>query len=280
MSAGASIHRLIDNPSIEVLPRDDAALAALKDAMPAGTEVFVTFLPQETVLRTVEICARLKQAGFTPVPHVASRGFPSVEVLDDYLSRARDAGVERVLVIAGDIDEPRGPFTQSLDLLQTGLVQKYGIRTVAFAGHPEGHPKANDAVMDEALRRKIAYARANGMEPRIVTQFSFDAAPILAWLTRIRAGGIDAPVRIGVAGPASMTTLVKYAMRCGVGNSLRALKTQATRIGALLGDTGPDQVVTDLAAANLSPSNVAGLHFFPFGGVAKTGKWLRTAAAA
>jgi methylenetetrahydrofolate reductase (NADPH) len=274
-----AFNRLLDRPSIEVLPRDEAALAALKDAMPPGTEVFVTFLPQETVLRTVEICARLNAAGFTPVPHVAARGFGSVDVLDDYLSRARDAGVRSVLVIAGDIDAPRGPFSESLQLLNTGLLQKHGIRSVAFAGHPEGHPKASNAVMDRAMREKLAYARENGLTPRIVTQFCFEAAPILAWLARIRASGIVAPVRIGVAGPAGVTTLMKYAMRCGVGNSLRALKTQTSRLGALLGDTGPDQVVRDLAAASAALTNVAGLHLFPFGGVAKAGAWLRTAAA-
>jgi methylenetetrahydrofolate reductase (NADPH) len=278
MTASDIFASLIDRPSVEVLPRDEAALAALKDALPAGTEVFVTFLPQETVLRTVEICARLKAAGFTPVPHVAARGFPDINVLDDYLSRARDAGVDRVLVIAGDIDEPRGPFAQSLDLLNTGLVQKHGIRRVAFAGHPEGHPKADETTMIGALRDKLAYARANGLGARIVTQFCFEAAPILAWQSRIRAAGIDAPVRIGVAGPAGIATLTKYALRCGVGNSLRALKTQATRIGALLGDTGPDQVVRDLASAPASArEGIAGLHIFPFGGVAKTGKWLRSA---
>jgi methylenetetrahydrofolate reductase (NADPH) len=271
---------LLERPSIEVLPRDEAALTALKDAMPAGTEVFVTFLPQETVLRTVEICARLNAAGFTPVPHVAARGFPSVDVLDDYLARARDAGVKSVLVIAGDIDSPRGPFSQSLELLGTGLLQKHGIRSVAFAGHPEGHPKATDAIMDQALRDKLGYAHANGLTPRIVTQFCFEAAPILSWLARIRGAGIDAPVRVGVAGPAGVATLMKYAMRCGVGNSLRALKTQASRLGALIGDTGPDQVVRDLAAANPPPANIAGLHLFPFGGVAKTGNWLRTAVRA
>ena len=128
--------------------------------MPAGTEVFVTFLPQESVLRTVEICVGLRGAGFTPVPHIAARGFPDVSVLDDYLTRAHgEAGVDRALVIAGDIDTPKGPFSQSLDLLQTGLLQKHGIKLVAFAGHPEGHPKAPDDVMFDALKRKIAYAR-------------------------------------------------------------------------------------------------------------------------
>jgi methylenetetrahydrofolate reductase (NADPH) len=272
-------NRLLDRPSIEVLPRDEKALAALKEAMPPGTEVFVTFLPQESVLRTVEICARLNAAGFTPVPHVAARGFPGVDVLDDYLARARDAGVERVLVIAGDIDAPRGPFAQSLDLLKTGLLARHGINSVAFAGHPEGHPKAPDNVMEEALRAKLAFARANGFAARIVTQFCFEAAPILSWLARMRAAGLDAPVHIGVAGPAGATTLMKYAMRCGVGNSLRALKTQASRIGALLGDTGPDQVVKDLAASPMALTNVAGLHIFPFGGVDKAGAWLRAAAA-
>lgn len=273
-----NLTRLLDHPSVEVLPRDPAALAQLQEAMPPATEVFVTFLPQENVLRTVEICVGLRKAGFTPVPHVAARGFPDKAVLDDYLNRARnEAAVDRVLLIAGDIDEPRGPFTCTLDLLKTGLLQKHAIRQVSFAGHPEGHPKASQDVIEGALKDKVDFARVNGINTRVVTQFCFEAEPILAWLARIRARGVDAPVRIGIAGPASAATLIKYAMRCGVGNSLRAVRTQTARLGALFTDSGPDAVVHDLNANPAALGGVQGLHIFPFGGVTKTSKWLETA---
>lgn len=273
-----NLTRLLDHPSIEVLPRDTAALAQLQEAMPPATEVFVTFLPQESVLRTVEICAGLRKAGFTPVPHIAARGFPDKAVLDDYLNRARnEAAVDRVLLIAGDIDEPKGPFTCTLDLLKTGLLQRHAIRQVSFAGHPEGHPKVDQPTVEQALKDKVDFARVNGINTRVVTQFCFEAGPILAWLGRIRALGIDAPVRVGIAGPASATTLIKYAMRCGVGNSLRAVRTQTARLGALFTDTGPDAVVEELTANTAALTGVQGLHVFPFGGVAKSSKWLATA---
>ena len=273
-----NLTHLLDHPSIEVLPRDPAALAQLQEAMPPATEVFVTFLPQESVLRTVEICVGLRKAGFTPVPHVAARGFPDRAVLDDYLNRARnEAAVDRVLLIAGDIDEPKGPFTCTLDLLKTGLLQKHAIRQVSFAGHPEGHPKVPQATVEQALKDKVDFARVNGINTRVVSQFCFEAAPILDWLERIRALGVDAPVRIGIAGPANATTLIKYAMRCGVGNSLRAVRTQATRLGALFSDAGPDGVVNELLGNAARLAGVQGLHIFPFGGVTKSSAWLKSA---
>src|SRR5262249_56238764 len=97
----------------------------------------------------------------------------------------------------------------------------------------------------------------------VVTQFCFEAAPILNWLGELRIAAIDLPVVIGLAGPASPATLMKFALRCGVGNSIRAVRNQIGRYGRLLTETGPDEVVRGLeTAAKAATSPISGLHLF------------------
>jgi methylenetetrahydrofolate reductase (NADPH) len=277
------LERLLSHASIEVTAHEPAVADTLQTHFSPGADVHVTYLPSDDLGVTEETCVRLRRAGYNPTPHLTARNFVDRETLERYVSRlAEYAAVTRALVIAGDVDRPRGPFTTSLDLLRTGLPGQYGIRSILIAGHPEGHPSVADPELDAALREKTAFAREHGLAIEIVTQFCFEAAPVLAWLERIRAMGIDAPVRVGVAGPANTATLLRFALRCGIGNSLRALRRRSNAIGKLLGDTSPDEVLQDLTAGfdEARHGAIGGIHIYLFGGQRKTSEWLATARRA
>jgi methylenetetrahydrofolate reductase (NADPH) len=266
---------LLANVSIETSPRDGDDPARLLEVMPTGCEVSITFLPGEDYRRVIAVAQRLGSIGYLPMPHISARALSSREELDDMLARAvGEAGVDRVLVLAGDAAKPRGPFGSSMDLLQTGLFARHGIKTLGFAGHPEGNPNVPSGEIRQALIDKIAFARAEGHAPTVITQFAFEAAPILAFVKDLTATAGPVPVHVGVAGPANPATLLKFALRCGVGNSVRVLQKRAGSIGRLLVDAGPDDLVAEIAAAG--DANIAGFHFFPFGGMKKTGTWLAT----
>lgn len=269
---------LLHEASVEVTPR--AATPALRDLYDPGTEVFVSFLPGGDWRAVAATAAELRRQGFCPVPHVAARALAGRDDLDAFLRRlAGEAGVDRALVIAGDTERPRGAFAGALDALASGLFEAHGIRRIGLAGYPEGHPKLSDEALMTALRAKLAWAREAGVEPFVVTQFCFAATPVLDWLAATRAAGIAAPVRIGVAGPASVATLVRYALRCGIGASLRAVQTRTNMIGRLLSDAGPDDLLRELATALAAAPDprVTGIHFFPFGGPGKTSDWIAAA---
>jgi methylenetetrahydrofolate reductase (NADPH) len=183
---------------------------------------------------------------------------------------AGEAGVDRILLIGGD-DSPVGPFRASLDLLGTGVVERHGIAHVSFAGYPEGHPAIDQSTLDAALQAKVALARSSGMDVSLVTQFGFEAEPVLQWIAAQRANGIDCPVHVGVAGPASVATLAKFAIRCGVSASLRALARGHTAFARILTEAGPDRLIADLVAQD---ADIAGLHVFTFGGVKRTAEWI------
>jgi methylenetetrahydrofolate reductase (NADPH) len=271
-----AIIALVEGASFELSARDPLAGEGLREVAPAGRAVYIAFAPTDTHHGILAAATRLKRAGFAPVPHIAARTLASFTQFNDYLARmAGEAGIDRALVIAGDIERPVGPFATSLELLNTGLFERYGIRRIDIAGYPEGHPRVSRANLAEALTTKCRTIPERGLEPRVLTQFGFEAAPIIAWLKALRLAGVDVPVRIGLAGPASIATLAKFAVRCGIGNSLRALTGGHTSFARLLVEADPGVLVTALAGSAQDRSlGIAGLHIFTFGGVRRTTAWL------
>ncbi len=278
MTGQCDLVELLPSASVEVSSHG-LQLDALRETIsPSGCDVTITFLPGDNFRGNVETAVALRRAGYNPVPHIAAREIASREVLDDFLARlSGEADVRRVLLIAGDVAAARGPFKASRDVAATGLLQKHGIKSLSVAGHPEGHPFLDDAATFKLLQGWQEFSRETGIHVDIVTQFCFESAPILNWLGALDAHGIELPVIIGLAGPATPATLTKFALRCGIGNSMRALRNQIGRFGRLLIDTGPDDVMRGLEAApREATAAISGFHLFPFGGLRKAGNWLRT----
>jgi methylenetetrahydrofolate reductase (NADPH) len=270
---------LVGMCSIEVSPRDELAGERLCEVLAPGRTVFVNHPGSVTHHDIVAACAGLRRSGFEPVPHIAVRRLASFTQASDFLQRAvGEAHVRAALIIGGDPDHPAGPFPDSFDLLASGLIERHGLRKVAFAGYPEGHPRIAARTLDEALRAKAALARRQGLDVSLVTQFGFEAAPILRWIAALRAQEITCSVRIGVAGPTTVATLAKFAVRCGIGASLRALARGHTAFARILAEAGPDALVDALVANEDPGSPIDDLHVFTFGGVRRAAEWIRETA--
>jgi methylenetetrahydrofolate reductase (NADPH) len=267
---------LLSAASVEVSSRGHQ-LQQLRDHFRSGADVTITFLPGDNYRHNIETASALRRAGYNPVPHIAAREMPSREALDDFLARARgEAGVTRVLLIAGDVVAAKGPFRSSRNIGTSGLIEAHGITSVSVAGHPEGHPYLETEGTFKVLAAWRDWGRQTRIHVDVVTQFCFESAPILGWIAELTARGIDLPVIVGLAGPATPATLTKFALRCGIGNSMRSLRSQIGRFGRLLTDTGPDDVVRGLQSASADAvAPIAGFHLFPFGGLRKTAEWLR-----
>jgi methylenetetrahydrofolate reductase (NADPH) len=280
-----SVADMLRGYSIEINPSESKAIDAAPARLDPGTEVFLNWVPGANPKNAVAPAAKLRRAGLVPVPHIGARLVESAAQLEEFAKRiAGEAGVDRVLIVGGDRDKPAGPYDSTLAVMQSGLLQKAGIVRMAIGAFPEGNPNIPDPALAEALAAKVNFARAAGLQLCIVTQFCFDAAPIVAWLKRIRQNGIDVPVWIGLAGPARILTLTRYAIRCGIGNSMRAL-TEKPSFAKLLTDKGPEPIIREVAAG-IGPGNgpalplgIAGLHFFVFGGFNKTVDWINAARA-
>ena len=262
--------------SAEVTARDRKGLDAAPDLMKPGSEVFVAAIPGETVDRIVAAAAQIRRGGLEPVPHIVARNIASRAALGDLLGRlAGEAGINRALVLGGDRDKPEGEFESSLQLIQSGLLQAHGVKRIGLAWYPEGHPRVADAVLDSARAAKLKAAAEGGFDVWMVSQFCFDPKPILAMAERIRSEGVTAPLRVGVAGPAERATLVKYALMCGVGASLRALKERQDLARNVMTGETPEALLTELVQtqARQPQLGLSGVHFFTFGALAKSAQW-------
>lgn len=274
---GARIAEFVRAASFEATHPSDAEIAAFAAVAAPATPVYVSAVPSRSPAEQIVVARRLHARGFEPVPHVAARNFESAVALDDYLARmAEEAGVRRLLVIGGDRDTPAGSFHHAVEVIESGLPQSRGIREIGIAGYPEGHPRIAAAEIDRLLAAKIEAAAATGLAVHIVTQFAFSPAPILAYVARLRERGIEQPVRVGIAGPASVATLLRFAAICGVTASARALARNAGLAKQLFGASAPDAILRALAGAQLGE---VAPHFFTFGGLGATARWATAVAA-
>ncbi len=263
--------------SSEVTPAQAARLPDLADILPAGTDVSVTCLPGSAFADTVETSRLVKDAGLVPIPHFAARGFTSRDHLYDCLARLQgEVNVDNALVIAGGLDKAAGPFESSMDLLDTGLFERFGIRRIGVAGHPEGSPDISPAAVMEALAWKNQYARGTGAEMYLVTQFCFEAEPIIEWAAELRRWGNELPIHVGIPGPANLKTLINYARLCGIGPSMRALTRQTRNFSRLMTISAPVALLADLArhVGKDGQSNIVKCHVYPLGGVKRMADWL------
>ena len=271
------IRDLLAGCSIEVTPPVAAKHPSLGSMLPAGTRVYVAFVPGEDYRDVVRTAARIRADGLVPVPHFPARSIASHAEFESYLERVTgEAGIDEVLVIGGGIDLPRGAFSGTLALLETGLFERYGIRTIAFAGHPEGQRELSSPGAATTLEQKLAYARRTTADARLVTQFMFEADPLLAWERVIRAHGNHLPIHVGMPGPATLKSLLNYARLCGVGNSMHVLTRQAGNLFKLASLSYPDALIAALARhrAGDPDCRIERLHFYPFGGLARTARWI------
>jgi methylenetetrahydrofolate reductase (NADH) len=260
--------------SLEATRPNVAEIATLAEILPPATPVYLTAVPNIDIGELVAAAAGLRKAGLEPVAHVAARRLASTERLSELLAGLRgEADIRRLLVIGGDAD-PAGPFADALAVIQKGRLREAGIEEIGIGGYPEGHPRIAQGLLETALDQKIAAARAAGLQVFIVSQFSFSGERILAWLRRLRACGIVLPVKVGLAGPANVAALLRYAKRCGVSASLRGLMSGAA--AGLIGNPGPDSILDMLTAAG-EPGTAP--HYFSFGGAVETARYACEAAA-
>ncbi len=277
MPAGTSAHAeaFINAFSLEVSAKAMPALRAEADRIPRGTVISIPWLASEDDDARLAAVRTVRALGFEPMPHLSARRIGSRTALERFLERATsEAGVERCLLIAGDLATPAGPFADSASIIETGRLERFGIKVVGIGGHPEGHPAMSGDARWQVLERKCQAIEARRMAPVIVTQFAFDADAVLAWLDALRARGISVPVLVGVPGPASVSRLLRYAAMCGVGASASMLAKYGISIGRLLGTAGPEVFVDRLVKGLTRAHGQVSPHFFPFGGVAPSLEWV------
>jgi len=276
-----NISKLIKNFSIEVMPRTLGKLENIENLWPENTRVYIAHLEGTAIEDMLVTAKRIKSASFIPMPHFPARIIKDNKVLEDWINRYSEIGVKEALLLAGGVDRPLGNLSNSMELLSTGLFEKYGFERLHVAGHPEGNkdidPNGSDINVMNALKWKQDYSKDTNAKISIATQFLFESKPVIDWANKILSNGITLPINVGIAGPAKLQTMIKFAIACGVGPSLRVLERRAKDITKLLFPFEPTNILTELADYKESNpnTNIEGIHFFPLGGIEKSSDFIK-----
>ncbi|MFN2643735.1 MAG: methylenetetrahydrofolate reductase [Burkholderiales bacterium] len=272
------ISDLVAAGSLEISPRELHRAKEVSAVLPAGTCVYVPSLPGLPLTRTLEAIAAIREAGLDPVPHVSARRVLNRDEFRDFLRRAAaEYGVHRVLLIGGDEARAKGPFADSLQILEERLLAECGVREIGVAGYPEGHARIPANALDKALERKIELATQQSIGIYVLTQFSLAPVRVVEYCAGLARRWPDLPVYVGIAGPTDAGALARYAQRCGVSRSFRALRSLGSGIAQLVTNTDPRDQLIALARYTYArePSNAVGVHFYSFGGAVRTATWMR-----
>jgi methylenetetrahydrofolate reductase (NADPH) len=266
---------VLRSPSIEMTGKDIPALVEAAPHLAPGTRVNVTYLGNEDLpMRTAASAAVLEQ-GFVPVPHISARRLHSQAELEEFLAALQAVGATKsVFAVGGDPNPPFGPYEDSLQVIRTGLLPKYGVEHVSIAGYPEGHPDISDEQLWSALTGKVAALADAGLDATVLTQFLFDVDAAVSWIERVREHGVDTFIRIGVPGPAGIKRLLSFAGRFGIGANAMIVKKYGFSLTNLLGTAGPEKFITELADKLTPEHGDVGLHFYAFGGLKATAEWI------
>ncbi|WP_136442492.1 methylenetetrahydrofolate reductase [Pacificoceanicola onchidii] len=279
-AANGDMEAFLKDYSIEVMPRTAEKVDDFRALLPEGTRVYIAHIEGTPIEDMVATAKRLNADGYKVMPHFPARIIKDKATLADWIARYQgEANVKQALLLAGGVDKPHGDFHSSMQLMETGLFDEAGFERLHVAGHPEGNkdidPKGGDAEVMAALRWKQDFQTRTDAKMALATQFAFDADPIIAWADRLRDEGITIPVHIGIAGPAKLQTLIKFAIACGVGPSLKVLQKRAMDVSKLLMPYEPTDVLSKLAAHKAANPdfNISHVHFFPLGGIKTNAKW-------
>lgn len=277
MNTKDTLINLFNDYTIETTPKAAEKVPHFAERADPGTRIYVTFLPGSDFAGTLQVTKRILDEGFTPIPHLAARSMPSKEFFETNVKALADMGVTDVLCIAGGVKDPLGPFSDTMQLLDTGILDAAGMKTIGLAGHPEGSPDMSDEAIWDAVKWKNAYNQRTDAQLYQVTQFAFEAAPIIAWDRALRQAGSTMPVYIGLPGLATIKTLLRFGLEAGVGPSIAFIRKQAMNVMKLMNVSTPSKQLVGLAdhVAADPDSLIKGVHLYPLGGLKKTAIWAK-----
>lgn len=262
------VHGLFAHARYEVMPTAKIGDDVLAHVPPTVT-LTVTAAQNKGMAPTLELATRFAEAGYRVIPHLAARMIHGRSELAEIVSRLQDAGIAGIFVPAGDATPPVGQYASALDLLVDLRELGATFDHVGITGYPESHPTIEDDITIQAMWDKRLYAT------HVVSNMTFDAEKLGAWVERIRRRGVTLPVLVGVPGPVERAKLLRMATTIGVGQSVRFLRKQKSVLARIAAPGfSPDRFVTRVAAlAGDDNLHIEGLHVFTFNQVEAIETW-------
>ena len=264
----------VDDFTVELNPKVQKKITEIH--INKKNKIFVTYLPESNEKEIFSAVDFVESKGFTPIVHLPARTMRDIDHVEDFLMNIRKLTKSHDILIIGGGGNQVGSIKSSLDILESGLLEKYNFYKIKVAGHPEGSPDIKDDVLKKFLLAEQEIHDSKKLDLEIVTQFFFQSDPFIKWDVFLDSIGVNLPVRVGFPGPATFKTLLNFGLMSGVGNSLNFLKKNSSKIGDLLVKTTNDKLLIELVAASKSSKSKRpnSFHCYPFGGFEKTCHWL------
>ncbi len=263
-----ALRRLLTHARYEVLPTASTEEKVLA-SVPLDLAVTVTASSTKGLEATLLLAETLAKHGYVAVPHLAARLIHDRHELVEIRDRLDDAGITRVFVPGGDADAV-GDYVDAFSLLEDLHTLEKPFEQIGITGYPETHPQITDDLTVQAMWDKRRHAT------HVVSNLTFDARAVKAWVGRMRGRGITMPLLLGMPGPVDRTKLLTMATKIGVGESTRFLakhKGTFARLAAPGGWTGQTFLEECAGLAARPESLIEGLHIFTFNQIAETEAW-------
>ena len=269
-----NIIKFVDDFTVELNPKVQKKITEIH--INKKNKIFITYLPESDEKEIFSAVEFVNDKGFTPIVHLPARTMRDISHVEDFLVNIRKLTKSNDILVIGGGGNQVGSINSSIEILESGLLEKYNFYKVKVAGHPEGSPDIDDEILKKFLLAKEKIHNSKKLDLEIVTQFFFESDPFTKWDIFLDQIGVTLPVRVGFPGPATFKTLLNFGLMSGVGNSLNFLKKNSSKIGDLLVKTTNDKLLIELVTAGklskLGRPNA--FHCYPFGGFEKTCHWL------
>lgn len=132
--------------------------------------------------------------------------------LETILARFRNANIENILALRGDINPdipPKTDFRYASELVT--FIKEHGNFGISGACYPEVHAEAPDMVTDILNLKKKVDAGAE----TLVTQLFFDNKAFYDFRDKVRIAGIDVPVSAGIMPVTNKSQIERMVSMCG-----------------------------------------------------------------
>lgn len=262
-----AVRRTLESPKYELIPLKN--VLDQSEFLPNGSTVSVTASPQKGMSATIDLTLELQERGFDAIPHISARLTADRAELEAILDRLDTAGIHKVFVVGGDVED-HGEFFDGLALLTAMEEIGHGLTEIGVPGYPEGHHIVDVPTINKALDDKLPYASY------VTSQMCFQPEAINKWVGDLRESGVGLGVYIGIPGVAELTKLISLSLRIGVGPSARFLSKNKSLAGRLVrpGGYSPDDLILGLAPLLADPvANVHGFHVYTFNRCETTEQW-------
>jgi methylenetetrahydrofolate reductase (NADPH) len=167
--------------------------------------------------RTIEIASRVRQdTGIEVAAHLACIG-STVEHIEAFLEAAREAGIENIVAIRGDLPKGQAPAMPAPGAPRYGrdlvkLVHRHGSFGIAVGGYPEGHTEcAEGREVDWARTKEKVDAGADV----VLTQLFYDNRDFYTFESALRGHGVSVPIVPGVLPILSTAQIKRFTGVCG-----------------------------------------------------------------